>query len=173
MPLTLTDKQAVVAEVAETASNAISALAADYRGLTVSEMTELRAKANEVGVHLRVVRNTLARRALENTEFSCMREALVGPLFLLFSQDSLSAPARLVRDFSKEHDNLEVKVLSISGKLLGPEALESIAKLPTKDEAISKLLFVLKAPITQFVRTLAEPVAKLTRTIAAIRDQKT
>lgn len=172
MPLTLTDKQAVVAEVNEVAKNSISVVAADYRGLSVGEMTELRANARKAGVYLRVVRNTLSRRALDGTDFECVRDELTGPLFLAFSQDAPGAAARLVRDFAKEHEKLEVKALSLGGKLYDGSHLNAVASLPTKDEAIAKLLFVMKAPVEKFVRTLAEPHAKLVRTVAAVRDQK-
>lgn len=172
MTLSLKDKQAVVAQVADVANKAISIVAADYRGLTVGEMTELRAKSRAAGVHLQVVRNTLSKRALTGTEFECMNDALVGPLFLAFSLEAPSDAARLLRDFSKEHDKLEVKAISLSGKLMDASSLEAVASLPTKDEAISKLMYVMKAPVEKFVRTFAEPHAKLVRTIAAVADKK-
>jgi large subunit ribosomal protein L10 len=172
MALTLAEKQAVVADVEAAAKKAISAVVADYRGLTVTEMTELRANARKAGVYLRVVRNSLSRRALAETEFSCMDEALVGPLCLALSQDAPSDAARLFKDFAKDHGKFEVKALSIGGKLLGVDQLSAVASLPTKDEALAKLLYVMKAPVEKFVRTLAEPHAKLVRTLAAVRDAK-
>jgi len=170
--LNLEQKKAIVAEVSDVAANALSAVAADYRGLTVSEVTELRSKAREKGVVLRVVRNTLARRALDNTEFACMRDALVGPLLLAFSKSEPGAAAKLIKDFMKEHEKLEVKALAIGGQLLAAKDLDVVAKLPTRDEAIAMLMSVMKAPVEKFVRTLAEPHAKLVRTIAAIRDKQ-
>jgi large subunit ribosomal protein L10 len=170
--LRLEDKKAIVAEVAEVAANALSVVAADYRGLPVANMTKLRADARKAGVYMRVVRNTLARRALEGTEFACMQDVLVGPLLLAFSQHEPGSAARLIRDFVKTNEKFEVKALAIGGKLLDAKQLEAVAKLPTKDEAIATLMSVLNAPITKFVRTLAEPHAKLVRTIAAVRDQK-
>lgn len=172
MALSLADKKQVVKEVSEGASKALSALVADYRGLTVSEMTELRARARKAGVFLRVARNTLTKRALKDTEFECLDEALVGPLCIAFSYNAPSDAARLVKDYIKENNKLEVKAMALGGKLLDASQLESVASLPTKDEAIAKLLYVMKAPVEKFVRTLAEPHGKLVRTIAAIKDQK-
>ena len=172
MTLTLAAKKAVVEEVAAVASKAISAVVADYRGLTVNQMTELRASARKSGVYLRVVRNTLTRRAFENTEFACLDQHLVGPLFVALSLESPGDAARLLKGFSKTFEKLEIKALSIGGKVFGKEQIDAVANLPTRDEAIAKLLYVMKAPIEKFVRTLAEPHAKLVRTVAAIKDQK-
>ncbi len=172
MVLRLEDKKAIVAEVAEVAGRSLSAVAAEYRGLTVGELTELRSNARKVGVYMRVVRNTLARRALEGTEFSCLQEILVGPLVLAFSQEDPGAAARLIRDFAKEHEKLVVKALSIGGKLLSPKDIGVLANLPTREQALATLMSVMMAPITQFVRTLAEPHAKFVRTVAAVRDKK-
>ena len=172
MALRLEDKKAIVAEVAEVAASAYSAVAAEYRGLSVAEMTDLRSKARDGGVYLKVVRNTLARRAVEDTEFACMQDIFVGPLVLAFSQEDPGAAARVVKDFAKDHNKLIVKAVSVSGKLLPAEDLDKLAKMPTYDQAISMLMSVMQAPISKFVRTLAEPHAKLTRTVAAVRDQK-
>ena len=172
MALTLENKKAIVAEVAEVAGSAYSAIAAEYHGLAVGKMTQLRANARESGVYLRVVRNTLARRALQGTDFECMQDGLTGPLLLAFSQEDPGAAARVISDFAKENDKLVVKLVSISGKLLGAGEIDRLAKMPTKDQAISMLMAVMKAPVEKFVRTLAEPHAKLTRTVAAVRDQK-
>ncbi|GGI83682.1 50S ribosomal protein L10 [Legionella impletisoli] len=172
MTLTLAAKKAVVEEVTGVASKAISAVVADYRGLTVNQMTHLRAEARKAGVYLRVVPNTLTRRAFEKTDFACLNDVLVGPLFIALSMEAPSDAARLLKEFSKTYDRLEIKALSISGKVFGVEQLDSIASLPTRDEAISKLMYVMKAPIEKFVRTIKEPHAKLVRTIAAIKDSK-
>ena len=172
MTLTLAGKKAVVAEVTEVAAKAISAVVADYRGLTVNQMTDLRAQARKSGVYLRVIRNTLARRAFENTEFACLSDVLVGPLFVALSLEAPSDAARLLKGFTKSMDKLEIKALSIGGKVYGSEQLDYVASLPTRDEALAKLMYVMKAPVEKFVRTLAEPHAKLVRTIAAIKDQK-
>jgi len=170
--LNLEDKKSIVAEVSTVAASAHSAVAAEYRGLTVEEMTALRVKARNEGVYLRVIKNSLTRRAVEGTEFECMKDALVGPLLMAFSQDDPGAAARLVKDFSKEHDKLIAKVLAVGGELLPAEQIDRLAKLPNRDQAISMLMSVMKAPIEKFVRTLNEPHAKFVRTVAAVRDQK-
>ncbi len=172
MALRLEGKKAVVTEVAEVASSALSVAVADYRGLSVGEMNHLRKEARNSGVYLRVVRNTLARRAIEGTEFECLKDRLVGPTVLAFSQEDPGAAARLFWNFCKTHDQLEVKVLSIGGKALEADQLESISKLPTKDEAIATLMSVMNAPISKLVRTLAEPTAQAVRVFAAVRDAK-
>ena len=172
MPLNLAEKKAVVAEITEVANDSVSLVTAEYCGLDVQALTDLRKKARENNVVLRVVRNTLTRKALETTEFKCVSETLVGPLILAFSKEEPSAAARLVRDFAKEHDKLQVKALSVGGQLYDSSHLESVAKLPTKDEAISKLMSVMQAPITKFVRTVQAPVEKLVRTVVAIKDTK-
>lgn len=172
MALSLEDKKRVVSEVAEVAAQVFSAVAAEYRGLTVTDMTELRAKARDTGVYLRVVKNTLARRAIEGTEFECMAQVLSGPLMLAFSREDPGAAARLLKDFAKGHNQLKVRALSVSGQLLEASELDRLANLPTRDQALSLLMAAMKAPVEQLVRTLAEPHAKLTRTVAAVREQK-
>jgi large subunit ribosomal protein L10 len=170
--LRLEDKKAIVADVAEVAKQAISVVAASYAGLTVAQLTDLRKTARASGVQMRVVRNTLARRAFEGTQFACMDSALVGPLILAFSKDEPGAAARIFRDFSKKIEKLEVRALSIDGALLPASDLNRLASLPTRDEAIAQLMSVMLAPVTKFVRTLAEPHTKLVRTFAALRDKK-
>ena len=154
------------------AAGAHSAIAAEYRGLTVEELTDLRKKARAGGVYLRVVKNTLARRAIEGTDFECMKEGLVGPLVLAFSQEDPGAAARVIKDFAKSHDKLNVKLVAIGGQLLAASDLDRLANLPTKDQAISLLMAVMKAPIEKLARTVNEVPGKLVRTIAAVRDQK-
>jgi large subunit ribosomal protein L10 len=172
MPLNLEDKKALVAEVAAVAAQAQSVVAAEYRGLTVAQMTELRAKARAQGVYMRVVKNTLARRALAGTTFEPIGPALKGPLVLAFSKDDPGAAARVVKDFAKANDKLVATLVSLGGQVLPGKELEKVANLPTKEQALAMFLGVLKAPIEKLVRTLAEPQAKLARTLAAIRDQK-
>ena len=172
MALNLENKKQVVSEVAAVAAEAHSAIAAEYRGLGVEELTDLRIKARQGGVYVRVVKNTLAKRALEGTEFECMKDGLVGPLILAFSQEDPGSAARVVKEFSTDNDLLKVKMLSIGGQLLEATELERLASLPTKDQAISMLMAVMKAPVEKFVRTLAEPHGKMVRTVAAVRDQK-
>ena len=172
MALNIEQKKAVVAEVADAASNALAAVAAEYRGLTVEEMTELRAKAREDGVFLRVAKNTLVRRAVEGTEFECIQDSLTGPLLLAFSMDDPGAAARLVKDYSKSHDHLVAKLVAVGGKSYDASELDRLASLPTYDQAIAILMGVMKAPIEKFTRTLAEPHTKMVRTFAAVRDAK-
>ena len=172
MALTLEEKKAVVAEVSAVAKEAYSAVAAEYSGITVEEMTDLRVKAREDNVYLRVVKNTLARRALENTDFECMSKRLTGPLILAFSQEDPGAAARVAKDFAKVNGKFEVTMLSVGGELLEPSDIDKLAKLPTRDQAISLLMAVMLAPTEKFVRTLNEVPGKLVRTLAAVRDQK-
>lgn len=172
MALTLEEKMAVVAEVSEVAKGAFSAVAAVYSGVTVEEMTDLRVKARQDNVYLRVVKNTLARRALENTDFECMSERLTGPLILAFSQEDPGAAARVAKNFAKENDKFEVTMLSVGGELLEPSEIDKLASLPTRDQAISMLMAVMLAPTEKFVRTLNAVPTKLVRTVAAISDQK-
>ncbi|WP_376689872.1 50S ribosomal protein L10 [Wenzhouxiangella sp. EGI_FJ10409] len=172
MALTLEQKKAVVAEVADAAKSAHSAVAAEYRGLTVSDMTALRVKARSEGVYLKVAKNTLVKRAVEGTDFECMSEGLVGPLLFAFSMEDPGAAARLIKDYSKENDKLVARLVAVGAELHDASELERLAKLPTRDQAIAMLMGVMKAPIEKFVRTLAEPHTKLVRTVAAVRDSK-
>ena len=172
MALNLEQKKAIVTEVSDVASSAFSAIAAEYRGLTVDEMTQLRREARNNGVYIRVVKNTLARRAVEGTDFACMQEGFTGPLVLAFSQADPGAAARVIKDFAKEHKALEVKLVSVGGQLLAPSDLETLAKMPTYDQAISMLMAVMKAPVEKLARTMKEVPGKLVRTVAAIKDAK-
>jgi large subunit ribosomal protein L10 len=153
-------KKVVVDEVAQYAAKALSAVAAEYRGLTVTELTALRVKAKEMNVYLRVVKNTLAKRAIAGTEFECMQDGLKGPLILAFSMEAPGAAARLVNDFAKTNNKLIAKVIAFDGQSLDVSELARLASMPTRDEGISLIMAVMKAP-----------VAKLARTLAALRDQ--
>ena len=172
MALRLEDKKTLVTEVNEIAQKAQSVVAAEYRGLSVAKLTELRAKARASKVYMRVVKNTLARRAVAGTPFECVGEKLKGPLILAFSQDDPGAAARLIKGFAKDHDKLVPTLVSLGGSVLPGKDLDRVASLPTRAEALAQLLGVIKAPVVKFVRTLAEPHAKLVRTIAAVEDQK-
>lgn len=172
MALNREQKEAIVAEVAIVAGSAYSAIAAEYRGLTVSKMTELRRQARNSGVYLRVVKNTLARRAMKGTDFECMESELTGPLVLAFSQEDPGAAARVIKDFAKDNEKLVVRAIAVSGKLLGPGDLETLAKMPTYDQAISMLMGTMLAPIQKLATTLNEVPGKLVRTVAAIKDAK-
>jgi large subunit ribosomal protein L10 len=159
--LNLDGKKAVVEEVAQYAAKAHSAVAAEYRGLTVTELTELRKTARETGVYLRVVKNTLAKRAVAGTEFECMQDGLVGPLLIAFSMEDPGCAARLISDFAKTHDKLIPKVVAIAGQSFGASELARLARLPTRNQGISMLMSVMKAP-----------VQKLVQTLDALREQK-
>ncbi|MDZ7787626.1 MAG: 50S ribosomal protein L10 [Halofilum sp. (in: g-proteobacteria)] len=172
MPLSLDEKKAVVAEVANVASSAHSAVAADYRGLTVHEMTDLRQKARAQNVYLKVVKNTLASRAVEGTEFECMSEGLTGPLMLAFSTEDPGSAARVIKEYAKSTSRLEVRAVAIGGQVYGPAELDRVASLPTRDEALAQLAGTLRAPLDKFARTLNEVPGKLVRTVEAVRAQK-
>src|SRR5215217_5693929 len=173
MPLNLDDKKVLVAEVTEVAKTALSVVAAEYRGLTVTQMTDLRAKARASGVYMRVIKNTLARKAFAGTAFEPVGPKLKGPLVLAFSKDDPGAAARVVKAFSKDHDKLVATLVSLGGQVLPGTDVDKVASLPTREQALSQLLAVVKTPIEKLVRTLAAPQTKLVRTIAAIRDAKT
>jgi large subunit ribosomal protein L10 len=171
MALRLEDKKVFVKEVNAVAAGSLSAVAAEYRGLTVAEMTELRKQARNAGVYMRVVKNTLARRAIQGTDFECMKDTLKGPLLLAFAKDDPGAAARVIKDFAKGHDALKAVSLSAGGQLLAASDLEKLANLPTLDQARAILLGLLMAPMTKLVRTLAEPPAMLARTLSARAEQ--
>lgn len=166
--LKLEDKKSIVTQVAGVASRALSAVAIDYRGLKSNEMTEIRVKARQANVHLQVIRNTLADRALEGTEFACLAQALNGPIFLAFSLDDPGAVGRLLCEFLDKFDVLSVKAIAIGGKLLEPERIKDVAKIPTRNQAIAMLMSVMKAPISNLVCVMSAPHMQLLRTFAAI-----
>ena len=172
MALAFAQKQQIVAEVNETASNALSLVIADARGVSVTHMTALRRQARDNEVHLRVVRNTLAKRAFAETEFECVEEVLTGPSLFGFSMEDPGAAARLFKDFARENDNFEVKALAVGGKLLDAGQIDALAKLPTRDQALGMLASGMIAPVTKLVRTFNEIPTKVTRAVAAVRDQK-
>ena len=162
MALRLEDKQAIVAEVNVAAKAALSAVVADSRGVTVGAMTELRAQARANGVYLRVIRNTLARRAVEGTDFACLTDTFTGPTILAFSNEHPGAAARLLKDFAKANEKFEVKGLAFEGEFIEAAQIDRLATLPTYEEAIAKLMATMKEAAA----------GKLVRTLAAIRDQK-
>ncbi len=171
MGLNLEQKKAVVAEVSEVASAAEAAIVAEYRGLTVAQMSDLRRNARNAGVTVRVVKNTLARRAFEGTDFECLNERLGGPLALAMSEDPAAA-AKALHDFAKDNEALKIKAGAMGGKLLSDAEIVALAKLPTRDELLGKLAGTMQAPIQKFVQTLNEVPGSLVRVLAAIRDQK-
>lgn len=159
MAIGLEDKKAIVAEVQQAAQGALSAVVADARGITVTKMTALRKEARANGVWMKVVRNTLARRAVEGTPYECLTESFVGPTLIAFSSEHPGAAARIFKEFAKGNDKFELKTAAFEGNLVD---LSLLASLPTYNEAIAKLMSVMKEAAA----------GKLVRTIAAIRDQK-
>jgi len=170
--LSFAQKEAIVAEVAEVAKSAYSAIGAEYRGLSVEEITDLRVQARKAGVYVRVIKNTLAKRAFQGTDFACMEEGLSGPLVFAFSQEDPGSAARVAEAFAKGHDRFKVKLISIGGKLLDPSDLGTLAMMPTYDEAVSQLMALMKAPVQKLAATINEVPGKLVRTLAAVRDAK-
>ncbi|MFN3844020.1 MAG: 50S ribosomal protein L10 [Rehaibacterium terrae] len=154
MALNLSQKQQVVAELAEVAAKAHSLVAAEYAGITVDQMTAMRKKARETGVFLKVVKNTLASRAVEGTDYEGVKDSLVGPLLYAFSMEDPGAAGRLIKEFAKANDKLQAKVVSIGGKHYPGAHLDVLASLPTRDQALSMLLSVLVEPATRVARAL-------------------
>jgi len=171
MSLTMEEKKAVVAEVSGKLAGAQAAMLAEYRGLTVAQMTQLRRKAYEGQVYLRVVKNTLARRAVEGTEFECLKDQMVGPLAVAISNDPV-AVAKILSDFAKDNDLLKIKAAAMSGKLMTADQVQALAKLPGREQLIAMLMGTMQAPIQKFVQTLNEVPAKFVRALAAVRDAK-
>ena len=172
MAIRLEDKQQIVSEVNEAATSALSAVLADYRGVSVSALTQLRKNARQNNVYLRVVRNTLLKRAVAGTEYECIQDVLVGPTILAFSMEDPGAAARVLKEFAKANDKFEIKALSVGGKLLGADQIDALATLPTYGQAVSMLMSVMLAPVTKLVQTFNEVPTKVTRAVAAVRDQK-
>ena len=172
MALNLDDKKAIVAEVNETAAQALSLVIADARGVDVTNMNALRAKARAENVQLRVIRNTLAKRAFAETDYACVEDVLVGPSLFAFSMEDPGAAARLFKDFAKGNDSFDIKALSVSGQLLGKDQIDVLANLPTLKQALGMLANVTLAPVTKLVRTLNEVPTKVTRVVAAVKTQK-
>lgn len=172
MTQTLQDKEQIVSDISRVAQDAASIIAADYHHLTVAEMTELRVKARKQDVYMRVVKNTLARRALRDGPYQCLCDHFKGPLLLAFSTEDPGVAPRLFRDFMKEHVHLEVTMLAADGHLLESNDLERLANLPTREQAIAMLLGILKSPITRFARVLSAIPTQLVRTLAAVKQSK-
>ena len=172
MALRLNDKKTLVAEVNDVAKRALSAVAAEYRGLTAVKFDQLRSKARAQGIYLHVIKNTLAARAVAGTEFECLKPVLVGPLVLGFSLEDPGAVGRVIKEFAKENEKLVVKAIAVGGTLYGAKDIDRLASLPTKDQAIAMLLGTIKAPVGAFVRTLAAPTAKFVRTVKAVADKQ-
>ena len=173
MPMRIDDKKVAVEELQNVANKAVSAVAADYHGTSVSELTTLRKEARESEVHLKVIRNTLARKALSETKFSCFEDLLVGPTMLAFSLgDDPTTAAKLVNNFTKVNKNFKVKGISLGDTLLELSKLSALANMPSRDQAISQLAGLLNAPMNQFVSILNQVPSTLVRTLQAVKEQK-
>ena len=172
MPLRIKKKKAVVEELNSMASSSVSAAIAEYKGLNVAEITELRTKARESGVYLKVVKNSLSKQALTGTDFECLTQALQGPIMIALSADDLASPARLFKDFGKDYEHLKTVGLAIDGDAYPSSDLDRIARLPTRDEAYSIIAGLMKAPIEKALRTLNEVPIKLARLILAIKENQ-
>ena len=172
MALGLAAKKEIVAEISDVASRALSVAVAEYRGMEVGELTALRVQAREQGVYLKVIRNTLAKRGLADSKFADIDPALTGQLIYGFSLEAPGAAARLFKDFAKKNPKLNVTALTVGDGLLGPEKLDAVASLPTRDEALAQLLATFKAPVGKFVQTVNEIPSKFARVLAAIKDTK-
>ena len=171
MALRLEQKQAIVAEVQEAASNALAAVLADYRGLNVGELTDLRRRAREANVYVRVVANTLLKRAVAGTDYECLNEAATGPTMLAFSHQDPGSAARLFKEVAAEIAGFDVKAVSIGGKVYPAEDIDRVASLPTKEAAIAMLLSTFEAPVVKLARTLNEVPGRLARILAAVGER--
>ncbi len=172
MALNLAQKKELVAELAEVAAGAQSLVAADYIGLTVAQLTELRSKARKNGVFLKVAKNTLVRRAVDGTDYQCVADALTGPLLFAFSKDDPGAAGRLIKDFAKGNDKLKPRLVAVGGQMYPASHVDQLASLPTLEQGLGMLAGVMLAPVIKFVRTLAEPVAQTARVVNAVAEAK-
>ena len=172
MALNLQQKKEVVAELASVTQKALSLVAAEYAGITVEKLTDLRRKARTSGVYIRVVKNSLLERAVEGTEFECVKGKLTGPLIFAFSKEDPGAAGRLIKDFVKTNVKMVPRLVVVGGKAYGAAELERLASLPTRDQALSMFLACLVQPATMLVRVMAEPANQLERVIKAVGDTK-
>jgi large subunit ribosomal protein L10 len=171
LSLNLEGKKEVVAEFSARLAKAQAIVLAEYRGLPVEKITQLRAKARASGVYLRVLKNTLARRAVQGTPFEKLADQMVGPLAYGVSDDPVSA-AKLLHTYAKENDKLVIKAGAIPGQLMSAKEVGSLAALPSREELLAQLMGTMLAPVTTFVQTLNQVPSKFVRTLAAVRDQK-
>lgn len=171
MSLNLEQKKAVVAEVGTKVAEAEAIIMAEYRGLEVGQMTELRAKTRESGIYFRVLKNTLVRRAVADTPYAGLAEHMVGPLAYGIGSDPVKA-AKVLHEFAKANDKLVIKIGAMGGKLMSVKDIAALAVLPSREELLSKLLGTMQAPITKFAQTLNEVPTRFVRGVAAVRDQK-
>ena len=171
MSLNLDQKKQVVEDVSAVVGKAQAAIVAEYRGMTVEQMKVLRREAHDNGVYVKVVKNTLLRRAVKETDYSCLDELLVGPLAFAASEDPV-AVAKVINKYAKEYDALEIKAGAMNGALLSEGEIKALAQLPSRDELLAKLMGTMQAPVAKFVQTLNEVPTKFARGLAAVRDQK-
>ncbi len=171
LSLNLTEKKAVVAEVSEQVAKAQAIVLAEYRGMGVADMTTLRAQARKSGVYLRVLKNTLVRRAVDGTPFSGLASDMVGPLVFGISADPVNA-AKVMSDFAKTNDKFVIKAGALPNQVMNPAGVQALASMPSREELLAKLLGTMQAPVTKFVQTLNEVPTKFVRGLAAVRDQK-
>lgn len=171
MGLNLDEKKAVVAEVSTQVAKAQAIIIAEYRGLGVGNMTKLRAKARESGIYFRVLKNSLARRAINGTPFSGLSDHMIGPLAYGIGSDPVAA-AKVLHEFSKGNDKFVIKAGAMPNLVMSSKEIASLAALPSRDELLSKLLGTMQAPVANFVRTLNEVPTRFVRGLAAVRDQK-
>jgi large subunit ribosomal protein L10 len=172
MPLNLAQKKELVAELAEVAANAHSLIAAEYAGLSVAQLTELRRKARGSGVLVKVAKNNLVRRAVSGTQYACTQDQLVGPLLYVFSIEDPGAAGRLVKEYVKDNESLKPRLVAVAGKSYPASHVDVLAALPTREQALSMLLGVLVQPATQLARVLAEPAVQTVRVVNAAGQQK-
>ncbi|MBC6414667.1 MAG: 50S ribosomal protein L10 [Chromatiales bacterium] len=172
MALKIEDKQRITEEVAAVAAQAKSVVAVDYHGITANQMTELRKQGRQQDVCIRVVKNSLARRALEDTPFACLSEHLSGPIMFAFSLTDVAAAARIVNDLAKEIEAIEVKLISLDGELHDISKIKQLAELPTYEQAVSLMMAVMKAPLEKLVRTIKAPVVQAVQVVDAVRSDK-
>jgi len=172
MALNLEQKKVVVAELANVAAKAHSLVAAEYAGLTVEQLTSLRKKARDTKVFVKVAKNTLVSRAVEGTDYACVKDALVGPMLYAFSQEDPGAAGRLIKDFVKANEKLKPRLVAIGGKAYPGSHVDVLASLPTREQALSMLLNVLSQPATMLVRVLAEPASQVARVTQRVAEAK-
>jgi large subunit ribosomal protein L10 len=173
MALNLEQKKVVVAELANVAAKAHSLVAAEYAGLTVEQLTQLRKKARESQVFVKVAKNTLVSRAVEGTDYACVKDALTGPMLYAFSKEDPGAAGRLIKEFAKANEKLVPKVVAIGGQMYPGSHVEKLASLPTREQALSILAGLMLQPATMLARVMAEPASQLARVLGKIGEQKT
>ncbi|MDR4516036.1 MAG: 50S ribosomal protein L10 [Nitrosomonas sp.] len=171
MSLNLEEKKAIVAEVSAQVANAQAIIMAEYRGMEVGQMTQLRAKAREAGIYFRVIKNSLVRRAVADTAYAGLAEHMVGPLAYGISSDPVAA-AKVLHEFSKDNEKFVIKLGAMGESVMSREDVMALAVLPSRDELLSKLLGTMQAPVAKFVQTLNEVPTKFVRGLAAVRDSK-